>query len=38
MSPDTSAWTGVALAADATITRGDAYGKCALVFKSPLHA
>ena len=38
MSPDTSAWTGVALAADATIARGDAYGKCALVFKSPLHA
>ena len=30
--------TGVALAADATITRGDAYGKCAIVFKSPLHA
>ena len=30
--------TGVALAADATIARGDAYGKCALVFKSPLHA
>ena len=22
----------------ATIARGDAYGKCALVFKSPLHA
>ena len=30
--------TGVVLAADATITRGDAYGKYAIVFKSPLHA
>ena len=37
MSPDTSAWTGVALAVDA-ITHGNAYGKCALVFNSPLHA
>ena len=38
MSPDTSAWTGVALAAEATITHGDAYCKCAFVFKSPIHA
>jgi hypothetical protein len=39
MSPDIyERTTGVPLAADATITRGDAYGKCALVFKSPLHA
>ena len=30
--------TRVALAADAAVTRGDAYGKCTLIFKSPLHA
>jgi len=30
--------TGVALAADAAVTRGGAYGKCTLILKSPLHA
>ena len=39
MCPDTRARRAdVALAVDATITRGDAYGKCALVFNLTLHA